>query len=348
MALLMKKGFKKSAKINFTKTQRLVFLRLCADLLQNGFSLQQALSFMEKSGAISSKKMQILQQRLATENDFSKCLASMGFGKDAVMQIEFALHHGDLAQTMKRMHQYTHLLAKQRTQLQKVMAYPLVLLSFLGIVLIGIRQILLPSLLMNDSIRKNNFGIQLIQQFPYYCLFVAAFFTCFVVFIQFKLAKKSILDRLAFYRKMPIIGDFYMDYLTGLVAFEWGKFLSQGIEFRQMIHYMKEGKNKSFMKELSEAIEKEFLKGYPISSFLEKQTLFARELTMIIQQGEAIGALGKELLIYGEFCWRRLLERTNRFIYWIQPIVFVFVALLIIGTYMAMLLPIYNGMERFL
>ena len=55
--------------------------------------------------------------------------------------------------------------------------------------------------------------------------------------------------------------------------------------------------------------------------------------------------MGDELELYAEKTWEEFFLRINRAMNLIQPLVFVFVALVIVLLYAAMLLPIYQNME---
>lgn len=68
------------------------------------------------------------------------------------------------------------------------------------------------------------------------------------------------------------------------------------------------------------------------------------ELSLIILQGEVKGNLGKELLIYGRREWEGLMKLADKKIRFLQPMMFLLIAVLIISVYSALLLPIYKGM----
>ncbi|WP_373761117.1 type II secretion system F family protein, partial [Streptococcus ferus] len=55
--------------------------------------------------------------------------------------------------------------------------------------------------------------------------------------------------------------------------------------------------------------------------------------------------LGSELIFYAEEIWERFFSSIQKAIQLIQPLVFIFVAIVIVLIYVAMLLPIYQNME---
>ena len=54
--------------------------------------------------------------------------------------------------------------------------------------------------------------------------------------------------------------------------------------------------------------------------------------------------LGSELDVYAEECWESFFNKLTQATQLIQPLVFVFVALVIVMIYAAMLLPMYQNM----
>lgn len=66
---------------------------------------------------------------------------------------------------------------------------------------------------------------------------------------------------------------------------------------------------------------------------------------MIVFQGEMRGKLGEELFVYSQLLTDRLFQQIEKKIQWIQPVIFLLVALLIVGVYAAMFLPIYGNIQ---
>ncbi|MEW6857538.1 type II secretion system F family protein [Streptococcus iniae] len=70
---------------------------------------------------------------------------------------------------------------------------------------------------------------------------------------------------------------------------------------------------------------------------------FQKELSLMIEYGDIKAKLGQELEIYAQLTWERFFSRLFQATQWIQPIIFLFVALIIVCIYAAMLLPMYHS-----
>ncbi|OJG71996.1 hypothetical protein RV12_GL001079 [Enterococcus quebecensis] len=316
--------------------------------MKNGFTIQESLLFMKKSRSISEKAINYLITLMEQGESLHSGLVPLGFKTLVITQIEFAQTHGDLAGTLKRINQHMRIVEKQQQSFYKVISYPVLLLLFLTVVLISIRQVLLPQLMINGTIQADSIGIHFIQKSPYYLLAFILSLVVTVSFLRWQLSKRTFLQRATFFSKLPLIGKFYKEYSSAFFALEWGKLFYQGLEIKMVIQLMQTVEQRSLMRELAEIIEERSILGHTFYEQLPTFSFFSPELSLIIQQGEVKGNLGKELMLYSELCWQRFFKRMEKLIQWIQPIIFLIVALLVVSVYAAMLLPIYGGMEELL
>ncbi|WP_086313843.1 competence protein ComGB [Enterococcus sp. 7F3_DIV0205] len=342
------KHLRKKKSIKLSKQQQPLLIQLLADLLSNGFTVQESLIFMKKSRSISKITIDYLIAIMEGGESLHNGLAQIGFKTTIITQIEFAQAHGDIAGTLNKIKEHMKIVDKQQQSFYKVISYPVLLLLFLTVVLISIRQILLPQLMTNGMIQTDNLGIRFIQQSPYYILTFLFSLAISTVAFRFYLSKKTFLQRAMFVAKVPFLGNFYKEYNSAFFALEWGKLFSQGLEIKMIIQLMQTTGQQSLMSELAKMIEEQSISGQTFYEQLPNFSFFSPELSLIIQQGQVKGNLGKELILYSELCWQRFFKRMEKMIQWIQPIIFLVVALLVVSIYAAMLLPIYGGMEEFL
>lgn len=101
------------------------------------------------------------------------------------------------------------------------------------------------------------------------------------------------------------------------------------------------------MQELAADLKTRLAQGSTLAEELKRYPFLTKEFSRIVFQGEARGNLGKELITYSQLVWRRFFNQLEFLCSWIQPLVFLFVALLIISLYLTMLLPL-TDLERIL
>ncbi|CJV89257.1 preprotein translocase subunit YidC1 [Streptococcus pneumoniae] len=98
-------------------------------------------------------------------------------------------------------------------------------------------------------------------------------------------------------------------------------------------------------KEIGQDLAQTLKNGREFSQTIGTYPFFRKELSLIIEYGEVKSKLGSELEIYAEKTWEAFFTRVNRTMNLVQPLVFIFVALIIVLLYAAMLMPMYQNME---
>lgn len=331
-----------------TFDQRKDFLILLADLLKNGFTLQESLTFMGKILKSEKKVVRLLKKELAKGQPFYESFDQLGFTKEQVAQIRFADIHGNLMGTLETMGKQMELIKKKREELMKVMLYPCILFGFLMMMMLLIKYLLVPQLseLSQDG-KQSNWTLSFIQQMPMFLLFTVLLLCLLLLTFQKVMKKFPVLKQAQIKCKIPIYGQIYSHYLTSFFALEWSKLLLQGLELKQIFEVMQTEGNTELMKEMAVSLQKGMKRGKPIHRQMNDWSFLAEGMRVIFKQGEKKGKLGEELHIYGNKIWEQLMKKIEIWLQWLQPIIFLFVALLIVAVYAALLLPLYEGMNGF-
>ncbi len=226
---------------------------------------------------------------------------------------------------------------KVKKKLIEVSTYPLILLGFLVLIMLGLRNYLLPQM---DA---QNIGTQLISSFPQLFLALGVGLVPFFLlgFLYYRQSGKINVFRSLSH--LPFGKGMIQAYLTAYYAREWGNLIGQGLSCLRFFHdagakipaFPRDWKRfSSFFRPWSVLLRDG--RGY---------SFFKKELPLMIEYGEVKSKLGSELEIYAEKTWEDFFRRVHKAMNVIQPLVFVFVALVIVLLYAAMLLPIYQNME---
>lgn len=312
--------------------------------MTNGFSLPEALAFLKKANGIKPIWLALLVENLRAGRLLAISFAELGFSNDQVLQLELAESHGELAATLQGIAKQMRLAQQQRENFIKAIAYPLVLLLFLLVTMLSIRYFLLPQLLATGLLKTDNWAVRFVQGTPVILLGVAVISGLGLVIWRIQMGQKSLITRFSWLAALPGVGNVQRDYHSAYFALEWGKLFEQGLELNQIITCILATQKPSLMKELALELQGRFQQGEGLAIALENYHFLSPEFSQIIQQGEASGYLGKELLTYSELIWQRFFTRLEFFCAWIQPVVFLIVALVIISLYVAMLLPLSNNL----
>lgn len=330
-----------------TRRQKYEFIYLLGNLLENGFSLEQSIHFMQTISVKQQPQLNDVEKRLLTGESFAKCLTNIGFTKEQIAPIKFSEVHGDLVTTLKRMSHQMNEREKQRKEMIKVLSYPVLLLVFLFMMILGMKVFIIPQLSELSSENNQSSMFQLLDYSLKWGIgFIVIVGVVGVCYDRY-LTKNSQIKKLTLYSRLPIVGSLIKSYYTALFATEWGNLLSQGMEFKDVVLVMKKKGYSSLMQEMAKEIKIKLESGIFIDEPIEDWVFLKPELTWIIRQGEIHGHLGHELRVYGQREWEVFIAECEKKIQWLQPLTFLLIAVLIISIYGSLLLPIYSGMGEF-
>ena len=322
----------KRRKLATSKQKKII--TLFNNLFSSGFHLVEIISFLDRSHLLEKEYVSQMRLGLSQGKSFSEMMRTLGFSSAIVTQLSLAEVHGNLHLSLGKIEEYLDNLAKVKKKLIEVATYPVILLAFLLVIMLGLRNYLLPQL---DS---SNIATLVISNLPQIflglTLVVALAFLTGLIFYR----KSRKIQVFSFLAKFPFLGVFVQYYLTAYYAREWGNMIGQGLELSQIFQMMQEQGN-SLFKEIGLDLSQSLQNGHEFSKVVQDYPFFRRELGLIIEYGEVKSKLGSELEIYAEKTWESFFTRVNRAMNLVQPLVFIFVALLIVLLYAAMLLPMY-------
>lgn len=322
---------------------------MLGDLLVNGFTLQESLRFMKQLVPKEESAIKLIERRLARGTLFYHCFEDLSFSSTYVTQLRLAEVHGDLSGTLIQIGRQLSDRDKQRQQASKVLAYPFMLVMFLVGVILMMKWLLLPQLgTYSNQDSTTNVGFLVIEYGPKVVLSLVIMGMVIFVSIRGYFKRKPAINQSRFLMRIPLVGAFFRYYYTSFFAGELGKLLNLGLEMKQILTIMKGEDNKRLMGEVAECLSQELRQGNGIHLQISQWSFFQDELSGIIQQGEAKGKLGDELIIYSNRLWVQLSRKVERLLTWLQPLIFIFVAVLIVAVYAALLLPIYSEMGEIL
>lgn len=298
----------------------------------------EVVSFLERSALLEKDYVMQMKQGLSQGKSFSEIMGNLGFSSAIVTQLSLAEVHGNLHLSLGKIEEYLENLTRVKKKLIEVATYPVILLAFLLLIMLGLRNYLLPQL---DS---SNIATLVISNLPQIFLWFTLVLGLVFLTGLFFYRKSRKIQVFSFLAKIPFMGVFIQYYLTAYYAREWGNMIGQGLELSQIFQMMQEQGNPLF-REIGQDLEQSLQNGREFSKVVQNYPFFRRELGLIIEYGEVKSKLGSELEVYAEKTWESFFTRVNRTMNLVQPLVFIFVALLIVLLYAAMLLPMYQNME---
>ena len=145
-------------KLSTPKQKKII--ELFHNLFSSGFHLAEIVDFLRRSALLEEVYVAEMQAGLSAGQSFSEIVSRLGFSDSVVTQLSLSELHGNLTLSLGKIETYLENLSKVKKKLIEVGTYPLMLLGFLVLIMLGLRNYLLPQL---DS---QNLATRLINHLP--------------------------------------------------------------------------------------------------------------------------------------------------------------------------------------
>ncbi|SPC37841.1 Bacterial type II secretion system domain protein F [Pseudolactococcus piscium] len=313
-------------------------LKLIHNLLVSGFHLSEMIHFLDHSKLVDQRFVNTMRTSLANGETISQILARLQFSKSVITQVALADYHGDTQQTFALVTQNLASRLRVRQKMIAVSTYPIILVAALVIMVIGLKTYLLP------QVETTNLAGWLLYSLPVLVVAGSISLTLSILFLKRYMKRTLPLKLFQNLARLPVIGMFVKCYLTSFYAREWGNLIKQGLEMRQILVLMQVQDDRLF-REIGQDLLAAMQLGRAFHEQIASYRFFTAELSLMIEYGEMKSTLGDELLLYSDASWQVFFDRVDTATNLVQPLIFLFVGLMIVLIYAAMLLPIYAQME---
>ncbi|MEB6289978.1 type II secretion system F family protein [Staphylococcus xylosus] len=322
------------------------------DLLEHGFTLSDSFDFLLQHTKIRSLETKLLIKAELQHGAYcSQILKLLKYPKSIIMLIYFAEMFGDLTDTLPHAQEYLLRNYKIKKRLFKTIQYPLLLLSIFIIMLIIINHTIIPefqNLYHNMGVeissvqRDLSFIILNLPSFIWYLLLVILLTLVLFWLLYIKL---PIHYKLKLMLSMPIVSKFFKLYKTFRLSSEFSLFYKNGISLQKIVDIYSEQKDDSYLNYLANALSSGTQKGLKLSEILTKLSCFEKELVIFIEEGEKKGRLEVELKLYSEIIIDKIQQSMQFIIKFIQPCIFLVIAIMIVSLYLVIMLPMFDLMQ---
>lgn len=328
------------------------FLIKLAGLLQNGFTMKQALTFLtEQYDVIKQADRKKLLELINEGTSLSAVLKYLGFSKSIIMQVSFAEIHGEIIMNLEQSGEYLNTRRRTVQQLVKTLQYPLVLVCIFIIMLVLLNYTVIPqfnelySAMQADKTMLVNILTLTLNYLPYAALAVllAVFLFALMVLIIINLKNTELAAKLLL--KVPVVKTYFKYYVTYRFSREFGYFLNNGLEVKEIILLFKTQTINRYLSLLAQTIEQQLLYGISLGDAIEELDMLDRRLAVFVNHGEYNSNVGQELIIYSEYSLENIIIKIESLTKKIQPIIFLILGLLIVCLYLVIVLPIFNMMS---
>lgn len=336
---------KKNRDVKWGLRKQADFFETLADMLNSGFSVKQCLT-----------NLPILYPR--TKDDFKKALAQLEQGKsfsdsiryflspNVYYQLMIAENHGQLNLSIKQLGKYMRQRLEQREKIQAALFYPCILFGLL-VLMISLMMTWMRPTIMSLSNQPSSRGLTM-NLFMKIIIFIGSMMifllTLYLFYGIYWWKKHPAITRHQLISKVPIIGSIYRYYAYYYLSFNLGLLMKSGLDFREICIFLKQFESRTLLYQLGEKLDNHLSSGKEVQYFVHQYAFIPPELDIFLNKGQTISEISEDLLIYSSTIYQRLIKKIDRLINMIQPIAFLFIALIIIVVYLSILIPIYSNL----
>lgn len=278
-------------------------------------------------------------------------LELFGVKNHYLVAIQLAETTGQLASTLRIVAQQMAFQENMKRRLTKLFLYPALLFMFLGALFIAFRLYFLPNIEQMVYFRSPSEEVSSVQwtkfflHVPdYFIIFILSVVTiCITVFFYIRRKRVEVQLRLLF--KVPFMGYCWRILLTRKFARSLGNLLVTGMSLQHSLEYLKSQTYQTQLAYVAFVIENRIMFGDSLANSIQTVSFFFPRFEQFVDHGEKSGLLGRELLIYAELLDEKFETIVHAATNFIQPLLFLVIAICVIAAYLSILLPMYQLLD---
>ncbi|WP_282802373.1 type II secretion system F family protein [Secundilactobacillus kimchicus] len=308
--------------------------KLMSDLLTVGFSVHHAVRFCEVLFAKHLDDIQKINAQLREGTSISQAFAP--YVDDQIgMQLKLAEQHGQLSESLGHVSRLLAANTQRQEKIRRLMQYPVILGFILVGIVLALNFLVLPQIqqLTGEPTPQSNWWLYA----------AGSLVVLLVVLLGWQHLKSlPILQRIERLARVPIIGSlvriYYGYYLLAALAIMAGG----GLGTQEMLKTVAQAKKTTLLYQFGAVLSKRLTSGEAMTTILKHYAFVPGELRVLIETGKPQAEVVKELTALADLYCDRLTARFEMMMTWIQPISFLILGAIIIGSYVSLFLPMYS------
>ncbi|MCF6420575.1 MAG: type II secretion system F family protein [Furfurilactobacillus sp.] len=308
---------------------------LMADVLTAGFSLREGLNFARVMLPKMHQTIADIQNRLAQGIQFAEAMRPF-VSVDCFYQIKIAEENGELISVLTNLGNFLAVKVRQQQKIRAVLRYPLCILICLGLLIVAVKQLLLPEL---SGLGAKQLLIPSIGWPLKVCLIV---FITGIIIVGWRFWHLPRLRQLQVSCKLPIVGPLLKMYWHYYLSLNLSLLLNSGMQSHDVMKLLQTYEAKSLLRQLADQLNDHLLEGAKLATFIDRYRFIPATFKVFFNKGLSSREIAKDLKVDAQLTYHRLFNRIEGLIGLIQPLLFGVIGLGIVGVYLSILLPLYH------
>lgn len=271
------------------------------------------------------------------------------FSKVYIAALMAGERSGNLANTISRYIDYAKVISKTKSRIRSALSYPTLLLLFSLILLTILISFILPRFsefyadfeaqLPGITNWLMSFSLTVKNNFPILIVFI---FLLFLIYFQMRRAVKTqiLIDR--FKLKLPYGRTIWLESGISLFCRTLSLLLSGGISLLSAVGIARQAVPNKFLMQSLNRLPEHIKNGESLSESLSKSGFFPPLALDMIRIGETSANLEGMLIDVADVYNESIQRKIDTFISLIEPVIIIFMGLIVAGMLLSVYLPIFN------
>lgn len=348
---LLRNLFMKSTKkeIKLSEMQQLIFIKRLHRLLMNGYPIIKALEMLKWEPKFT-RTSDLLKNNLLNGQYLDLAFRACQFHPTILSFLYFARVNNDIEHSLaKCITMFEHRL-KSYHQLKKIMRYPFILGLVFIVIMIFLKGYVFPSFLQlfetmqpsSNTIQKSMRLLNVLTSVLMIIILALGITTLFWKILSKKLDIKHIMS---IYKKIPFIRYFVKLQTSYYFATHMSMFLKTGLPLKDIISHLEKQNELKIIAYYSNLMRAELERGLYIDQLILELYFIENQISTIFKNNMSMQELEKDLAVYGELLQEKYQDKMMMVIKMIQPSFLIVLASLIIVTYLALILPMFQMIQ---
>ena len=329
------------------KENKIYFIKRLYELIYHGYMLEDSLEFLLIQYEVADDEIKKIKEKLSNGSKLSDILGYLGYSQLIVSKIKFAEDYGRIEDMLLEVETYLKIKKIQQEKAIKTLRYPLFLTLTLICLIMVFNALVIPqfeNIYTSSNIKMDLQTIILIKSLYYIPKIISIIFLLILIcigytFYTIKYKPNLFLKSLLYIPKVRNYSKLYFSYRFSM---ELSLFLMSGFSLKTALEVMVEEDYDYYLTLFSKDILNELDQGIGFEDAIGKIKYFDKSMRKFVSHGKNNGLIDKELKLFSELILDTFLTSLDKNLKKLQPILFGILAVVIVGLYMVILLPIFN------
>ena len=329
------------------KENKIYFIKRLYELIDHGYMLEDSLEFLLIQYEVADDEINKIKEKLSNGSKLSDILGYLGYSQLIVSKIKFAEDYGRIEDMLLEVETYLKIKKIQQEKVIKTLRYPLFLTLTLICLIMVFNALVIPqfeNIYTSSNIKMDLQTIILIKSLYYIPKIISIIFLLILIcigytFYAIKYKPNLFLKSLLYIPKVRNYSKLYFSYRFSM---ELSLFLMSGFSLKTALEVMVEEDYDYYLTLFSKDILNELDQGIGFEDAIGKIKYFDKSMRKFVSHGKNNGLIDKELKLFSELMLDTFLTSLDKNLKKLQPILFGILAVVIVGLYMVILLPIFN------